>query len=123
MARVHRVILLNKPLKIRGFSIFQWVMLGISVGVGFWVSFTLVPQNIKFGNVPAGLVVFVCIVGAMGAFVTASEMKPWVWWKNNLLYRLKLVPTQFMPRPQAATIYPDPTIIEPRKREDDYYVQ
>jgi hypothetical protein len=123
MARVQRVILLNKPLKIRGFSIFQWVMLGISVGVGFWVSFSLVPQNIKFGNVPAGLVVFVCIVGAMGAFVTASEMKPMVWWKNNFLYRLKLVPTQFLPRPQPGTVYPDPSIIEPGKRDDDYYVR
>ena len=99
-------------------------MLGLSVGVGFWVGFNVVPQDWKLGgSVPVGLVVFVCLVGGMGAFVTASEMKPFIWWKNNFLYRLKLVPIQFLPRPQPGTLYPDPTIQEVRKRDDDYYVR
>jgi hypothetical protein len=51
-----------------------------------------------------------------------SEVKPWAWWRNLVLYRLKMVPTEFLPHPEPAQEYPDPTIIDVKKRSSDIYV-
>ena len=42
------------------------------------------------------------------------------WWRNAFLYRLKLVPEVFIPKPEDAPLYPDPTIIEKSVGEEFY---
>jgi len=122
MSRVHRVIILNKPLKIRGFTLLQWCLMVLAAAAAFALG-SWVPPNIKVGNISLGFWVGLLVFSVVLVLVNASEMKPSVWWKNNLLYRLRLIPTQYLPRPIQGMIYPDPTIIEARKRDDDYYVQ
>ncbi len=123
MSRLHRVIILNKPLKIRGFTVIQWISLGLSVALGLWASTSLVPKEWKVANAPAGVFVFVGIVGGIVALISALEMKPLVWWTNQAAYRLKLKPVTFLPHTeQPSAVYPDPTIIELRK-EDEFYTK
>lgn len=121
MSRVHRVIILNKPFKIWDFTIRQLFMLVISVCISLYI-LSAIPQNVKIGNLPAnilGAIVFFCICLPCVKF---TDLKPMGWWRNLLLYKLRLVPTQFIPRPEQGRIYPDPTIIEPRKKSDDFYI-
>lgn len=122
MAVVHRVILLNKSLKIRGYTLLQWGMLILAVALAFGLG-SYMPKEWKFGNLPAGVLVFVAIVSAAFVFIHASEMKPWLWWKNQLFYRLHLKPTKFLPHPEPSKEYPDSSIIDPIKQKDRYYVQ
>jgi hypothetical protein len=55
--------------------------------------------------------------------MTMLELRPRAWWKNQFLYRLRLVPTTFLPHPEQGKVYPDPTIIEAAKKQDQYYVR
>lgn len=121
MSRVHKVIILNKPFKIADFTISQILLFGLVIVVGLFTA-SQVPQAWKVGHLPANFLVglgFVCL-GLVG--VKFTDLKPMVWWKNMVLYKLKLVPTQFIPKPEEAQIYPDPTIIEARKKSDDFYI-
>lgn len=121
MSLVHRVVILNKPLKIRGLTISQWVLmtvaLGISIGAG-----SVIPQGWKLGNLPAGFIVGLGIFCGALLFTQAMQMKPAVWWRNMIAYRLKLVPMTFLPHSERGTIYPDPSIVDPGRREDMPYV-
>jgi hypothetical protein len=81
------------------------------------------PKDWKFNNVPAGVFVFVAVVGAAMVLGKMSEVKPWMWWKNMLFYRLGIIPSVFVPKPEPAPLYPDPTIIETKKKSDGYYVE
>lgn len=121
MSLVHRVIILNKPLKIRGLTISQWIMGAGGVGVALLVG-TQIPQQWKIGNLPAGFIVGMIIVCAVLFVSQAAQMKPIAWWRNMIAYRLKLVPLVFMPRPETGTIYPDPSVIEASRRDDRPYV-
>lgn len=124
MSLVHKVIILNKPLKIRGFTFGQWGILVVSVSLGFFLAFK-VPQDWKLGNLPVGLFVWVVIVGAAMVGVNAAEFKPYAWWRNLLLYKiLNTVPKAFYPNVEEQTqIYPDPDVIDPAKREDEGYIE
>jgi hypothetical protein len=121
MSQTHKVIILNKPLKIFDFTIIQLILMFFSIlgAVGLSMQF---PKDWKFNGLPAGAlvgIVFICITLAL---VKMSEVKPWAWWLNLLAYRLKAVPTIFIPKPEPAPIYPDPTIIEVKKASDQNYV-
>lgn len=122
MSLVHRVIVLNKPLKIRGYTIFQWVLMVAGAGLGF-TAFSFVPKEWKLGNVPVGLIVGIGVFCAVMVPMTMLELRPRAWWKNQFLYRLKLAPTTFLPHPEQGRAYPDPTIIEAPKKQDQYYVR
>lgn len=122
MSVVHRVIILNKPLKIQGFSIGQWALMALGVAGGFIGAFNLVPKEWKILGAPAGVFVFVAIVGGVMVFVKACEMKPAAWWRNLLAYRLKLAPSVFLPRCEDGHVYPDPSIVEPGSGEERPYV-
>jgi hypothetical protein len=122
MSLVHRVIILNKPLKIRGFTLFQWAMMVLAAGLAFALG-SYVPKEWKLANLPVGFLLGLCIFSAVLVLINALEMRPLAWWKNQFLYRLKLVPSVFLPHPQEATPYPDATIIEPARKEDTYYVR
>lgn len=124
MSLVHKVIILNKPLKIRGFTFGQWAILAISVGVGFLLAFK-VPQDWKVGNLPVGLFVWIIIVGAAMVGVNAMEFKPFAWWRNLFCYKiLGTSPKAYYPNVERQTqIYPDPDVIDPIKREDEGYIQ
>lgn len=113
MSQIHRVIILNKPLKIRGYTPFQWVLLASSLAVAFYIG-SAVPREWKFGNIPAGFVIGMPIFIAAMVFVTASQMKPMIWWKNAILYGLKLMPLMFFPHNEEGSLYPDPSIIDPK---------
>jgi hypothetical protein len=123
MSLVHRVIPLNKPFKLRGYTFPQWVLLALSVGIAFLVGSKL-PGDLKIGNIPIGIIVGVGIISGAIVFVSASEMKPAAWWKNLFLYRLKLTPTIFHPHAEPGQIYPDPDIIDAKsKHENRAYVE
>ena len=124
MSLVHRVIILNKPLKIRGMSVKQWGFGALSVLVSFGIA-TLFPKEWKlFDKYPTGITVgFLFFCGSL-VILNALDMKPLMWWKNVFLYRLKLVPTQYMPHPETPpSVYPDPTIVEALRKEDQFYVR
>src|SRR5437660_11276578 len=122
MSVVHRVIVLNKPLKIRGFTLFQWGMMVLAAGVAFAMG-SYIPKEWKLANLPVGFLVGLLIFSAVLVCINALEMRPIAWWKNQFLYRLKLVPSVFLPHPEEAQAYPDASIIEPKKAEDQFYVR
>lgn len=121
MSVVHRVIVLNKPFKIRGYTIMQWLVLGVCAVLALFLA-TKCPQNWKFNGAPVGVFVFVIVLGAGIAYVSATQMKPGAWWRNKFLYTLGVCPTIFLPKREEAVIYPDPTIIDHGKREDNRYI-
>jgi hypothetical protein len=122
MSQVHRVLVLNKPFKIRGYTVMQWITMGAATAIALFVGTKLVPNDWKLLNVPAGLFVGIAIWGAAAGYVTATEAKPIAWWKNRLLYALKLLPIVYLPKREEGVLYPDPTIREAVKREDQTYV-
>ena len=119
MSQVHKVINLKTPLKVFGFTIKQIILLALGVILGFLLA-SKMPSSWKVGHLPAGLFAFVGIVGVAGALSFMTEVKPMGWWRNAFLYRLKLVPTTFIPKPEKPVIYPDPTIIEKSVAEEFY---
>ena len=124
MSLVHKVIILNKPLKIRGFSFGQWAILAVSVSLAFFLAFKC-PTDWKLGNLPLGVFVWVGIVGIAMVGVNAAEFKPFAWWRNLLLYKLLgISPKNYFPHVEQEThIYPDPDVIDPLKREDEGYIE
>ena len=121
MSVVQRVIILNKPFKIRGFTIWQWILLGSSLGVAFLIG-TKIPHDWKLGNLPLGFIVGMLIFCTAMVFVGASQMKPFVWWRNKFLYTFGFVPVLYLPQREEGQEYPDSSIKEPIKREDQSYV-
>lgn len=122
MSQVHKVIVLNKPLKIFEFTPIQLGMLVVAIIGGLLIA-TNMPKEWKFNNVPAGVFVFVGVVGAAMVLGKMSEVKPWMWWRNMVIYRLGIVPNTFVPKPEPAPLYPDPNIIETKKKTEGYYVE
>jgi hypothetical protein len=124
MSLVHKVIILNKPLKIRGFTFGQWFILATAVGLGFFLAFK-VPQDWKLGNLPLGVFVWVFIVGGAMVGVNAAEFKPFAWWRNLFLYKIfQTVPRAYYPHnEEQLQIYPDPDVIDPARREDEGYIE
>lgn len=123
MSQIHKVIILNKPLKIRGFTPIQWILLTVSVALAFFVG-TKIPQDWKLGNLPVGFIVGMGIFCGALVYVKASEMRPFAWWRNLFLYRLGFVPKLYFPHiEEQLQIYPDPTVIDPTKREEEGYIE
>jgi peptidoglycan/LPS O-acetylase OafA/YrhL len=121
MSVVHRVITLNKPFKIRGYTILQWIILTVSLAAGFLVG-SKCPHEWKVGNLPVGFIIGLLIVCSAIVFVSASQMKPFAWWRNKILYTLGLSPVVYLPKREEGQEYPDSTIKEIIKREDQPYV-
>ncbi len=121
MSQVHRVLVLNKPFKIRGYTVVQWIILALSVSIALFVGTKLVPNAWKIGNTPAGLWAGIVIFGVGYCYVTATEAKPGIWWRNKVFYTLKLLPTLYLPKREEGVLYPDPTIKDIIKREDRSY--
>jgi len=123
MSQIHKVILLNKPLKIFDFTPFQLILMFCATITAFIVA-SNIPQSYKLPNgLPVGFVVGMLIFCGAIVVVKMSEVKPWAWWRNLVLYRLNMVPTVFLPRPEPGQLYPDPTIIDAKRRADEYYVE
>jgi hypothetical protein len=122
MSQIHKVILLNKPLKIFDFTPFQLILMFFSTILAFIVAGN-VPSSWKLPNgLPVGFLLGLLIFCAAIVVVKMSEVKPWVWWRNMFTYRLKLVSTVYLPKPEPGQVYPDPTIIDVKKRSEEYYV-
>jgi hypothetical protein len=122
MSQVHRVVILNKPLKIRGYTPWQWGLGTVALAVAFW-SFSLFPHEWKIANLPVGFIVGLLIFCAALVFISASQMKPALWWRNSIMYRLGLLPVKFLPRVLPAQIYPDKTIIDSARKEQTAYIE
>ena len=122
MSLVHRVIILNKPLKIRGFSILQWCLMVLTLGFSFGI-FTLFPKEWKLGNLPTGFIVALCFFCAVLMLINALELKPLAWWRNRIFYGLNVLPIQFLPHPEEAQPYPDSSIVEAPRERDKFYVE
>ena len=122
MSQIHKVIKLNAPFKIFEFTPFQLLLL-VGSAIGALIIGANLPKDCKVGNLPGGLFVFLGMVGVALMLGKMSELKPWIWWRNMILYKLKLEPTIYLPKPEAAPIYPDPNIIEVKKKVDEYYVE
>ncbi|MFN8655291.1 MAG: hypothetical protein U0105_03030 [Candidatus Obscuribacterales bacterium] len=122
MSLVHRVIKLNEPFKIRGYTVPQWILMAVALGLAFLIG-TKVPQDWKLGNLPVGFLVGLAIFCGAIVFISATQMRPISWWKNAFLYKLKLMPLVYLPHAEEGAIYPDPTIEEAVKREDRGYVE
>lgn len=121
MSVIQRVIVLNKPFKIRGYTILQWIILSGSLAIAFLIG-SKVPHEWKVGNLPAGFLVGMVVVCAAIVFVSASQMKPFAWWRNKALYGLGMAPRVYLPNREEGQVYPDPTIKDIIKREDQPYV-
>lgn len=120
MSQVHRVINLREPFKLFGMTIRQIGWLAIGIVLAFAVA-SRIPGEIKIANIPAGFWVglaVVCMSIVVGSF---TDLKPLVWWRNMIAYRLGLLPTLFIPKAEDAPLYPDPTIIE-RSDAEEFYV-
>ena len=123
MSQVHRVILLNKPLKIRGYTVTQWLVLGSSVGLAFFVGLNMIPKEWKVGNLPVSFLVGLVVFSVGPAFIFMTQHKPFCWWRNNLLYRLGLVPQEYLPHPEPGHLFPDPSNVDASSVDNDYYVR
>jgi hypothetical protein len=104
MAIVQKVIILNKPFKIFGFTFVQLVVLAGAALCGLWIG-CAVPQ-VKFNGIPLGFWVFIILFCSAMVFVNASSIKPWQWWRNSILKLANLLPTEILPKPSPAKIYP-----------------
>jgi len=119
MSQVHKVINLREPFKIFGLTIKQAFFLAVGGLLGFFVA-SHMPGDWKLGNLPAGLFAFIILCSLGGVLGFMTDVKPIAWWRNNFVYRLGLAPKIYIPRPEQAQIYPDPTIIEKRDQEEFY---
>lgn len=122
MSYVQKVIILNKPLKVFGFEPRQlgamavWVVSGLILAGRF-------PGEWKFHNFPIGVWFFILWMCAAVAVVMGTRLKPIVWWKNILVYKLGMAYTTYVSRVEVAPIYPDGNIIEIKKESQRYRVQ
>jgi hypothetical protein len=121
MSLVHKVIVLNKPLKIRGQTPSQWVMLLLAVGFSFWFSSTF-PPTWKFHNVPIGVWAGIGSMSALMVPIYGLQSRPLKWWRNCLLYGMGLLPKLYLPRSEEPVLYPDPTIKEVAKKSTENYM-
>lgn len=103
MAIVHKVIILNTPFKLFGYSFVQWIFLGIVALISCWAWFSTPP--VKINGLPLGLFVFLGIFCTGIVFIHASLIKPWQWWRSRILSLAKLLPTEILPKPQPAKVY------------------
>lgn len=113
MSVVRKVELLNTPYRFYGLTIGQLLVLVLAVLAGIY-SWTNMPNaNLKvFNGLPLGFLVCMAIVCGAMVFVFANQIKPLQWWKNKMLYTLRLRPSMYVPCRQPAHIYPDANIIE-----------
>ncbi len=129
MSRIHKVVILNKPLKIPlpivgSFTPFQWALLAVSVGIGFLIATRVIPPDWKIGNnMPVSVLSFVLTIMGAVVFIFACRLKPLAWWRNLLLYRLGLNSVELHPRTDPGIEYPDPSITDDQKGKDDFYVK
>src|ERR1700722_15436433 len=105
MAVVQKVFVLNKPFKLFGFTFVQWIVLAASALIGLWLG-CIMPQ-VKFNNIPLGFWVFFVFFFSAIVFVNASSIKPWQWWRNSILRFSNLLPTEILPQPHPAKVYPN----------------
>lgn len=116
MSQIHRVIILNKPFQFGfagyRFTIIQWLLLAAGLAASFYFA-SQAPKEWKVANgIPGGVVVFIAMMGVSMVLVTMSQVKPLIWWKNSIGYRLGLMPRIFMSKPEAAPTYPSGNIME-----------
>lgn len=122
MSQIHKVIILNKPLKIFDFTPVQLIIMLLCI-VGCLILSSKIPPDWKLDKMPMGFLIPFVIFCLALVFVKGSELKPARWWLNLFLYRLNLATRVFLPHPEPSQIYPDPDIIDAKKRDDNVYVQ
>jgi hypothetical protein len=121
MSVVRKVIILNQPLKLFGFTLIQLLLLSVTVIFILWLSGHCPPG--KLGGIPLSFWVPFFIFCSALVFVKATEIKPLQWWRNRLLWHTEFLPKVYVPGFEASPRYPDESIIEPGDQsKDDMYV-
>jgi hypothetical protein len=123
MSVVRKVIILNKPLKLFGFTLGQGALLILTVLFLFWLSGHC-PAG-KLGNLPLSFWIPFAVGCSALVAVKATEIKPLQWWKNRLLWHTEFLPKVYVPGFEAAPRYPDESIIEAgdQSKKDVYVVE
>ncbi|MBX9877828.1 MAG: hypothetical protein K2Y22_05165 [Candidatus Obscuribacterales bacterium] len=124
MSVVHKVIVMNRPLKIRGFTLLQWTVMVVAIALAFYFGSQVAAwmPDLKIANVPLGAWVGIGILCGAAVFVAAPTMKPMVWWRNRLAFLLGIQPRQYMPKSEPAIVYLDASIVEPGKKTQETYI-
>lgn len=103
MSTVQKVIILNKPFKLFGFTIPQGLLVVASGLLGLLVGSNL--PSFKIAGAPLLFwITFLSICSAL-IFVSASQMKPWIWWRNRILSVAGLTSKEILPKFQPAKVY------------------
>ncbi len=121
MAIVHKVIILNTPFKLFGYSFVQWILLTFTALIACWAWFSTPP--VKVNGLPLGLFVFVTIVCTGIVFVHATSIKPWQWWLNRVLYAAQLLPTEILPKPQPVKTYFEENSVQSNKMPNSAFTK
>ncbi len=103
MAIIQKVIVLNTPFKLFGFTFAQLITLLVASLLGLWIG-SLMP-SVKIGPAPLNVWVIILTPGGAMTFIAASQMKTWQWWRNRILGLSNLLPSEVLPKPQQAPIY------------------
>lgn len=114
MSQVHRVIILNRPMKIRGYTPFQWILM-VASAAGAFAVLSWFPKEWKVQNLPVGFLVGLCVFCVALVFIHASQLKTFIWWRNVIFYALGVLPRVFLPHSEPSVTYLEPDKVEEKK--------
>lgn len=122
MSQVHKVINLREPFRLFQMTLGQIGLAALGLLLAFFFG-SKVPHDWKLHNIPAGFVVGLIIFCVSLVLGRMTELKPIIWWRNNFLYGLGMVPKLYLPKPEELPcLYPDPTI-EEKTTHEEYYIE
>jgi len=121
MSQIHKVIDLKQPLKIFDFTPFQILVMAIGLILGF-IAGTQNYGNAKLANIPVGFWIGLFIFSGSMVLSHMAQIKPFVWWKSMIIYKLKLMPVVYMPHPEPANEYLDASLSDSRHKKNDGFL-
>ena len=118
-----KVIILNKPLKLFGLTVKQWIFMVPAAIIAFWAGSSM-PHNWKIQNLPAGFVLGMFIVCGALVAIHMNEVRPGTWWVNLFYYNIfRVMPTVYLPHMEEEPLYIDASIMDKKDTREEYYVQ
>lgn len=122
MSQVHKVINLREPFRLFQMTLGQIGLAAVGLLTAFFFG-SKVPHDWKLHNLPVGFIVGLIIFCISLVLGRMTELKPIVWWRNNFLYGMGIVPKLFLPKPEELPYpYPDPSI-EEKISHEEYYIE
>jgi uncharacterized membrane protein required for colicin V production len=121
MSQIHKVIDLKQPLKIFDFTPFQIIVMAFGL-IGGLIAGTQNYGNAKVNGLPVGFLIGLLIFCVSMVISHMAQIKPFVWWKSMVIYKLKLAPTIYMPHPEEPIEYLDASMGDSKYRKDDGFL-